>query len=65
MKSKKPRSAISPLVDRDQAAELLNYSYGTIRRMEADGTLTPVRLREGGKTFYRKTQVLALIPEDA
>jgi len=58
-----PKSATSPLVDRDQAAEILNYSYVTIRRMEADGALTPVKLRgdRPSKTFYRKHQVYALI----
>ena len=59
-KRKRPKSATSPLVDREQACEALNCSYNTIRRMEDDGTLKPVRLREGGKVYYRKTKVYAL-----
>lgn len=57
--------ATSPLLDREQTCKLCNTSYGTVRRMEADGKLTPVRLREGrtSKTFYRKHQVYALIGE--
>jgi hypothetical protein len=53
----------SPLVDRAQAAEILHVAAITVRRIEADKRLTPVRLREGrcSKTFYRKHEVYALI----
>lgn len=57
--------ATSPLLDRGQTCKLFNTSYGTVRRMEADGKLTPVKLRDGrtSKTFYLKSQVYALIGE--
>lgn len=62
----KPQTATSPLVDRKQAEIILQTSYSTIRRMERDGTLTPVKLRptkKSPKVFYRKHQVYALIGE--
>jgi predicted site-specific integrase-resolvase len=60
--SKQPRPSKSPLVDRYQAAEILNVSGMTVRRIEADGKLEPVKLRDGrtSKTFYRKHEVYAL-----
>jgi hypothetical protein len=52
----------SVLLDRHQAAEILNCAAITVRRIEADGKLTPIRLRDGitSKTLYRKSQVYAL-----
>jgi predicted site-specific integrase-resolvase len=62
VKKPQPKSIPSPLVDRYQAAEILNVSGMTVRRIEADGKLEPVKLREGrtSKTFYRKHEVYAL-----
>jgi hypothetical protein len=57
------KSTVSPIVDRNQAAEILNVAAITVRRIEADKRLTPVRLREGqcSKTYYRKSEVYALM----
>ncbi|MBR1241508.1 hypothetical protein JQ620_15365 [Bradyrhizobium sp. AUGA SZCCT0274] len=62
----KPQLSTSPLIDRKQAEIILKTSYSTLRRMERDGTLTPVKLRptkQTAKTHYRKDQVYALIGE--
>lgn len=56
----------SPLIDRQQAEVILKTSYSTLRRMERDGTLTPIKLRptkKTAKTHYRKDQVYSLIGE--
>lgn len=64
----KPQPATSPLIDRPQTEIILRTSYSTLRRMEEDGTLTPIKLRgpmkrQGSRVFYRKSQVYALIGE--
>lgn len=55
----------SLLVNRKQAEVLLNTSYSTLRRMEDDGLLTPIKFRgtekKYAKVHYRKQQVFALI----
>lgn len=57
----------SLLVNRKQAEVLLNTSYSTLRRMEDDGLLTPIKFRgtekKYAKVHYRKHQVYALIGE--
>lgn len=60
-----PLTSPSPLVDRHQAAAILRVSGMTVRRIEADGKLKAIRLREGrtSKTFYRKRQVYELAGE--
>jgi len=52
----------STLVDRYQAALILNTSVMTVRRLEADGKLVNRKLREGrcSKAQYRKSEVYAL-----
>lgn len=63
---KKKKTATSPLIDREQAMEILGASYSTLRRMELDRTLTPIKLRpkkHTAKVHYRKHQVYALIGE--
>jgi hypothetical protein len=59
-KIKLPPSS-SLLVDRMQARLILNCCYMTICRMEQDGKLTPVKLRDGttSKIFYTKEEVYA------
>ena len=55
-------SASSLLVDRMQARLILNCCYMTICRMEQDGKLTPIKLRDGptSKIFYAKEEVYAI-----
>lgn len=57
----------SLLVDRKQAAQLIGCALNTVRRMEDDKRLTPVRLRRGraSKVYYRRSQILALVGEVA
>lgn len=61
-KQQVPLSSDLVLVDRRQAEAIFGICLNTVRRMEADGHLTPVRLRAGptAKTYYRKDEVLQL-----
>jgi hypothetical protein len=50
------------LVSRKEAARLLaNISIASIRRLEKDDILPPVRLRRRGSVYFRLSDVLALI----
>jgi hypothetical protein len=53
----------SLLVNRGQAAQMLNCHIITIIRMENEGQLSPVRLRAGkcSKTQYQRDEIVALV----
>jgi hypothetical protein len=53
----------SLLVDRHTAAQLLDCHVITVIRMEQDGELTPVRLREGkcAKSYYERDELREVI----
>jgi hypothetical protein len=51
------------LYSRDQTGRLLNVSVATVKRLEAQGLLTPIRLNKRsatGKVFHRRNEVFAL-----
>ena len=59
LKDKTPQLLYSRL----QIEKMLNVSRSSLLRMEARGVLTPVRItgRPAGKTFYRASEVEALV----
>jgi DNA-binding transcriptional MerR regulator len=59
MQRHKPQSV---LMTREQAASALNISIPTLRNLERDGSLRPIRLRASkhSQVFYEEQQVLAL-----
>jgi predicted DNA-binding transcriptional regulator AlpA len=49
------------LICRKEAARLLGTSVATVRRLERDGLLKPIRLRRNGNVFFRLSDIYALI----
>ena len=49
------------LVCRKEASRLLGVSVETVRRLERDGILKPIRLRRRGNVFFRLSDIYALI----
>ena len=64
----KHRESARLLYTREQVGELFGgVSIATVRRLEREGKLKPVRLSRSptGMVFFRKADVLALIAEAA
>jgi hypothetical protein len=52
------------LVSRREAARLLSCDVSTIRRLERDGELTPIRLNKRskwGRVYFENEEILALV----
>lgn len=49
------------LICRKEAARLLGISVATVRRLEREGILKPIRLRRRGNVFFRLSDIYGLI----